>query len=665
MLQPHRCSRIQVGQEPRIIVMGLLTSPSAWLQKTIHSATAPLAEPLLDSRPASKLIRSTARRQWHRIVLGLLLSLAQAGAEGATLGVIFLAVDLLSRPHGATADLSRWSGLQVVSWIPGLPPILANLPVGALFGILLGISVLLKLLQSLAIYYSSINTGYFSARVNAEVTALIHHQILRLTLSCASRYPVGDLTYYASSGPGAVMTQINTASSFIVNVMMVAVYLIVLISLSPWLLGAAGLMAAVLILIQRELLPRIRRRAVEGTALAVAINTKITENIQGLRLLHSSGQLEVADQSLFNQMGELERNTRANTRLTAVIGPVTIFLPMAMIALIAGLSLVVFGTRDSGVLPSLVTFVVALQRLNGSFGSVASNFSSMSGNSAAIDRLNAILDPDDKQFRRLGGQAFTSINSHITLEDVSLSYSSDTPLAVRQVTLRIPRGHTVALVGASGAGKSSIADLVVGLYDPSHGRILIDDVDLNHIDLVSWQQRLGVVSQDTFLFNASIAYNISFGTPGASSEAIEEAARKAQAHGFIMGMPSGYDTKIGERGYRLSGGQRQRISLARAILRNPELLILDEATSALDSQSERLVQEAIEQFERQHTVLVIAHRLSTIVNADLICVMEQGQIVERGSHKDLLHLEGLYANLWQQQIQEGRSALNPSAPVSG
>jgi ATP-binding cassette subfamily B protein/subfamily B ATP-binding cassette protein MsbA len=159
------------------------------------------------------------------------------------------------------------------------------------------------------------------------------------------------------------------------------------------------------------------------------------------------------------------------------------------------------------------------------------------------------------------------------------------------------------------------------------------------------------------LFNASIGFNISFATPGATAVQIEAAAAKAQATGFISSLPNGFDTLIGERGYRLSGGQRQRISLARAILRDPELLILDEATSALDSQSERLVQQAIEQFERQHTVVVIAHRLSTIVNADLICVMEQGRIVERGNHRELLAKDGRYANLWQQQSRQGAQGI--------
>jgi ATP-binding cassette subfamily B protein/subfamily B ATP-binding cassette protein MsbA len=207
----------------------------------------------------------------------------------------------------------------------------------------------------------------------------------------------------------------------------------------------------------------------------------------------------------------------------------------------------------------------------------------------------------------------------------------------------------VALVGPSGAGKSSVADLLVGLYTPTAGRVLIDDQDLNQLDLISWQQRLGVVSQDTFLINASLADNIGFGRPDASRAQIEAAAALAQASGFIETLPEGYDTLVGERGYRLSGGQRQRISLARAFLRNPELLILDEATSALDSHSERLVQEALERFEDGHTVLVIAHRLSTVVGADLICVMRNGQIAEQGTHNELLSRQGVYKDLWDMQ----------------
>jgi len=205
------------------------------------------------------------------------------------------------------------------------------------------------------------------------------------------------------------------------------------------------------------------------------------------------------------------------------------------------------------------------------------------------------------------------------------------------------------LVGPSGAGKSTIADLIVGLYEPTSGSISINGHSILDLDLPSWQRRLGVVSQDTFLFNASISENLTFGLEGVTQQQLELAAAQAQAAGFIESLPDGYNTLVGERGYRLSGGQRQRLSLARALLRQPELLILDEATSALDSESERLVQEAIQQVEGQCTVLVIAHRLSTIVNADQILVLDQGCIIQRGNHQQLLASPGMYQRLWQQQ----------------
>jgi ATP-binding cassette subfamily B protein/subfamily B ATP-binding cassette protein MsbA len=332
-----------------------------------------------------------------------------------------------------------------------------------------------------------------------------------------------------------------------------------------------------------------------------------------------------------------------------------------MIAGIAALSLVLFGSRNSGVLPSLVTFVIALNRLNNTFGTIASSLGSLNANAAPLDELNKLLEPTDKQFRRRGGIPFQSIQQSITLRDVTLQYAPELQPAIRSIDLVIHQGSTVALVGSSGAGKSSIADLLVGLFDPSEGQILIDGTPLTDFDLISWQQHLGVVSQDTFLFNASIADNISQGSPNATKAQILDAASKAQAAGFISDLPDGFETLIGERGYRLSGGQRQRLSLARAILRDPELLILDEATSALDTQSERLVQQAIDQFERRHTVLVIAHRLSTIVKADLICVLDKGRIVEQGNHQELLEKDGIYAGLWRQQVN---MAANPNTAPS-
>jgi ATP-binding cassette subfamily B protein/subfamily B ATP-binding cassette protein MsbA len=621
------------------------------LRRLYHQAF----EPLRDQRPASRLIRRTARQEWRLISLNMLCNLLQAAAEGATLGVMFLAVDLLSRPESSSIN---WSSKPILSSLPQLGELLNSLPRNQMFLILLALAVLLKLGQSLAMYVGSVAVGYFANRTSARLTALLHSQILGFSFPCASRYRVGDLQFINGLGPSTVISEINIVSRLVLGLLMMATYLLVLISLSPWLLVAAVAMGGVLALVQQQLLPRIRSRAVESTALGRELSSRMTENVQGLRLLHASGQLDVADRDVTNQAKAVEINSRAQTRLNSVNGPIIVTLPILMIAVIAGLSVLFFGSRNSGVLPSLVTFVVALQRLNGSFSNLTDALTALKGNSANLDMLNGFLIESDKQFRRRGGLPFRTIHQAIELRHVSLRYAPGLDLALTDINLTLPKGQTVALVGSSGAGKSSIADLLAGLYDPTEGEILVDGTSIARFDLGGWQQRLGVVSQDTFLFNASIADNIAFGTPEATRTAIETAAAQAQAARFIEVLPEGLDTLVGERGYRLSGGQRQRLSLARAILRDPELLILDEATSALDSESERLVQQAIDRFERKHTVLVIAHRLSTIVNADLICVMEKGAIIERGKHKELLAKDGRYASLWKQQTM-ARSEQTP------
>lgn len=616
--------------------------------RTLHRLCLQALKPLLDQRPASRLIRRTARQEWRLISINMVCGLLQAAAEGATLGVMFLAVDLLSKPPGQGID---WASKPLLSALPALTTSISNLPINELFLLLLLIAVLLKLGQGLAMYLGAVAVGYYANRTSAGLTARLHGQMLSFSFPCASRYRVGDLQYINGVGPGAVISEINTLSGLITNLLMLLTYLMVLVSLSPWLLLAAMVMAGILTLVQQQLLPRVRARALTSTTLGFELSSRMTENIQGLRLLHSSGQLDQADTVVTALSREAEVNRRAQTRLGAVNGPIILTLPMLMIALIAALSLLIFGDRNSGVLPSLVTFVVALQRLNGSFGAVTESVLNLKTNSATVDALNAFLVDSDKQFRRRGGQPFAGLRHAIELQRVDLQYTPELPLALSAINLTLARGQTVALVGSSGAGKSSIADLLTGLYDPSAGQILIDGIDLANIDLPSWQQRLGVVSQDTYLFNATIAANIAFGTPGSSTEAIHAAAAKAQALGFIEALPEGFNTLVGERGYRLSGGQRQRLSLARAILRDPDLLILDEATSALDSESERLVQQAIDAFERKHTILVIAHRLSTIVNADTIYVLDKGRMIEQGNHEQLMGLGQRYASLWTQQTK--------------
>jgi subfamily B ATP-binding cassette protein MsbA len=311
--------------------------------------------------------------------------------------------------------------------------------------------------------------------------------------------------------------------------------------------------------------------------------------------------------------------------------------------------IVFFGGRlvlqENGVISGeqFIGFIIIFSQLLRPIQSIANNIGVLQKTKVSMDRIDEVLGLHEGILDPEQPVQSTPMKEGIKLENVCFSYG-DVPV-LKNINLFIPKGETVALVGESGSGKSTLADLIPRFYDVSSGSISIDGVDIRNFLVQDLRGRIGIVSQESILFNDSIRGNIAFGRLGASFEEIQEAAKSANAHDFILKQENGYDTSIGDRGNKLSGGQKQRISIARAILKNPEILILDEATSALDADSEKQVQEALEQLMQNRTSIVIAHRLSTIKNADIIVVLSKGEIVEQGTHEELMKAKGEYYRL--------------------
>jgi ATP-binding cassette subfamily B protein len=376
------------------------------------------------------------------------------------------------------------------------------------------------------------------------------------------------------------------------------------------------------------------------------IKSFVRENFEGKRFFKASTDL----MSLEIRLAMVGRWFIAAIGAMVIVGPAVVWLGGGYLTIFYGLTI---GT--------IVAFVALLGRLYGPASALAGIQVQIVSALAVFERIFEYLDmPPEPSGTRL----LPAVDGEIRFEDVHFAYTPDRP-ALRGVDLRIEPGQVVAFVGPSGAGKTTITQLVPRFYDPQSGRITIDGIDVRDVEIDSLRAHIGIVTQETYLFHDTIGNNLRYGRENATQAEIVEAARAANIGDFIASLPEGYDTIVGERGHKLSGGERQRLAIARVLLKDPRILILDEATSALDSENEALIQAAFDKAMRGRTSLVIAHRLSTILSADVIFVIENGRVVERGTHAELLLTGGTYARLYRTQFaKSGRPALEAAAPAS-
>lgn len=579
-------------------------------------------------------LRPSFLKYWHLILITAVLSLVAAAFEGASVGLLIPFLRNLSEgANEAFATGVQWIDVYILgtngSQLERLYRICALI-------------VAATWLRGVFAYMSTVVGVTARARIIEDLRMRIVDQLQAVALGFYSKKKTGDLISNFTAEIGRLAQSFTVLITVITEGSLLLMYLGLMVWISWELTLVAVVFFGGLSLGLSSLINSIRERGRALTRTDKAFVTRISEFIHGVRTViaynmqpHERSRLRTASNDIAEAVIEV-------TRRRGLVGPLSQGLVTTALILIVMLSvqfLVLTGELD---IVLLLTFLFAMLRLmpivhqlNGQRGQYAQF-------QGALESIGDLLRTDDKPYLPDGPNEAPPLRSSIRFETVSFAYERPDRI-LKDINATLPAGKTTALVGTSGAGKSTLADLVPRFYDPTDGRILWDGTDLRSFTKESLRDKIAVVSQDTFIFNTTVTENIRYGALDAMTEDVHEAAEMANALAFIEDLPEGWDTILGERGVRLSGGQRQRIAIARAILRNPDLLILDEATSALDSISERLVQKSLERLMRGRTVLAIAHRLSTIQNAELVLVLEDGRIVESGSYATLLQQKG---KLW-------------------
>jgi subfamily B ATP-binding cassette protein MsbA len=589
------------------------------------------------------------------LALGLVTTFLASLLDGFTLVVL---IPLLKHLFGTAGQLRPSSTRLEELMNRMVEPLVAGLTPGQAAGrlvVILAVGLLLKNVLSYASAQISVRAQEGLVR---DLRSRLFAHLLTLEMDFFQRTRGGQLISTMITEVDQTKTVITASLlSLFQNLVVVATTLFILSQISIRLTLLTLAFVPILVLGLQVLLRRLRSHAQARALERGEITATVTERLAAIRLIRSYGE-EDRESSRFHTQAERYRKRVIRTqRFSSLTSPLSeIFSGFLVILIIwAGTKPELVGLPTALAPEVIIVFLMAALKLASPLKTIASFPAALAVTMASADRVFELLDQPAAELDG-PGEGVARFERDIVFDAVSFRYGKG-DLVLSEVSFQMPRGKIMALVGPSGAGKTTAADLLPRLHDPTSGQILMDGVPLTRLTRRSVRALMGVVSQETVLLNDTVLANIAYGSPGATREQVETAARAANAAGFIATLPNGYDTMLGERGTRLSGGQRQRIAIARALLRDPPILILDEATSALDTESERLVQQAIERLMQQRTVLVIAHRLATVRDADEIVVLEGGRVVQRGTHEELLRAGGLYRRLYDLQFRDEEPAL--------
>ncbi len=515
---------------------------------------------------------------------------------------------------------------------------------------LAGLAAIIFLLRGIAQYGQDSLMAKAALTIALNLRKVVYSHLQRLSLNYFEVAKTGDLTYRLTEDVDRIGEVINQFfHDFIPCILQLIVVLGYMFYLN-WQLTLATLVLApfmaVVIGVFGEKLLKFSRRSQSRIS---NLSSLLTEVLSGIRLVQAFAA-ENYELQRFSHEAEANKNAKYMAEKAKAIQFVVVSFLLAMsvvfIFFLGGWQISQGNITGS----EFVSYIAGVALLIDPISHLTSNYNGFKEGQASVDRIFELLDIEPTVIEKDKAIALQVVTGKVEYSNVSFSYSVDTPV-LKSISLIASPGQTIALVGSSGAGKSTLVNLLPRFYNANQGEILIDGINIQDVTLKSLRQQIGIVPQENTLFSGTIAQNIAFGKTDFELKDVEAAAKVANAHQFISELSQGYSTYVGERGVNLSGGQRQRIAIARAILLNPRILILDEATSALDSESEALVQEALERIMQDRTVFVIAHRLATVRRADRILVLEKGQIVESGNHQELLVKNGVYASFHARQFQ--------------